>query len=97
MIAAVAVNLSGVWAGLFSLPVFASEQALLEAWPQAKVRAHLQSWVHVLTHKDLHLHPVQLQVGAGQEPVDRQGQWFTPSQALALGLPAPIRKLLQDA
>jgi A/G-specific adenine glycosylase len=88
---------SGVWAGLFSLPVFASAQALLEAWPQAKVLAHLPAWVHVLTHKDLHLHPVQLQVGAGQESVDRQGQWFTPTQALALGLPAPIRKLLQGA
>ena len=87
----------GVWAGLFSLPVFASQQTLREAWPQAKVLAHLPAWVHVLTHKDLHLHPVQLQVGAGQAPADRQGQWFTPSQALALGLPAPIRRLLQGA
>lgn len=87
----------GVWAGLFSLPVFASEQALLQAWPQAKVVAHVQAWVHVLTHKDLHLHPVQLRVRTGQVLADRQGQWFTPTQALALGLPAPIRKLLQDA
>jgi A/G-specific adenine glycosylase len=85
----------GVWAGLFSLPVFPSEQALLEAWPQAKVWAHLPSWVHVLTHKDLHLHPVQLQVQAGHTPADGQGKWFTQTQALALGLPAPIRKLLQ--
>ena len=87
----------GVWAGLFSLPVFPSEQALLGAWPQAKVRAHLPSWVHVLTHKDLHLHPVQLQVQAGHTPADGQGKWFTQTQALALGLPAPIRKLLQGA
>ena len=87
----------GVWAGLFSLPVFPSEPALLEAWPQAKVRAHLPSWVHVLTHKDLHLHPVQLHVQVGQLPADGQGKWFTQTQALELGLPAPIRKLLQGA
>ena len=85
----------GVWAGLFSLPVFSSEKELLEAWPGGRVQAYLPAWVHVLTHKDLHLHPVQLQVHVGQAPSDWQGQWLTRSQALALGLPAPIRKLLE--
>ena len=85
----------GVWAGLFSMPVFASDEALREAWPQAKVVACLPAWVHVLTHKDLHLHPVQVRAAAGDVPANHQGQWFTLEQALKLGLPAPVRKLLQ--
>ena len=87
----------GVWAGLFSLPVFESDEALMGAWPQAAVVERLPAWVHVLTHKDLHLHPVQVKVAAGDVPADQQGQWFTLEQALKLGLPAPVRKLLQQS
>jgi len=51
----------GVWAGLYCLPVFGSRDALEDALPRpARQRLReAQPFVHVLTHKDLHLHPVQ--------------------------------------
>ena len=87
----------GVWAGLYCLPVFASREALdtvLPERPRAKVH-EAEPFVHVLTHKDLHLHPVQALVPAGWAA--GEGQWFGPREWPALGLPAPVRKLLERA
>jgi A/G-specific adenine glycosylase len=89
---------TGVWAGLYCLPVFESFEALLAALP-AKYRTQLQEgavFKHVLTHKDLHLHPVELTLPS---PVKLgaaigEGQWVANTDWPALGLPAPIRKLL---
>ena len=89
---------TGVWAGLYCLPVFESFEALQAALP-VKYRTQLQEggvFKHVLTHKDLHLHPVQLmlpnpaKLGASLG----EGQWVAQADWPALGLPAPVRKLL---
>ena len=85
----------GIWAGLYSLPVYASGSALLEhpAVSSARSCTALPAFVHVLTHRDLHLHPVAVEVGVpGSSHAD--AGWFTREQWQALGLPAPIRKLL---
>ncbi len=88
----------GVWAGLHCLPLFESEQALLQSMPAALRRkcSALPAFTHVLTHKDLHLHPWRLLLpdtathwGAGR--------WVAPQEWPALGLPAPIRRLLETA
>jgi A/G-specific adenine glycosylase len=85
----------GVWAGLYCLPVFASREALDEVLPKrAKVR-ETQPFVHVLTHKDLHLHPVEVALPSGWNGIE--GQWFARSEWPALGLPAPVRKLLGNS
>jgi A/G-specific adenine glycosylase len=93
----------GVWAGLWSLPEFDSTSAFESAsaaWPG---RAEpLPSFVHVLTHLDWTLHPVRWAIPArtGAARVAKlveawpSGQWFAAGEALALGLPAPLRKLL---
>jgi A/G-specific adenine glycosylase len=51
---------------------------------------------HVLTHKDLHLHPVQLTlpIAAKLGAAVGDGQWVPRADWPALGLPAPVRKLL---
>jgi A/G-specific adenine glycosylase len=85
----------GVWAGLYCLPLFDSREALAQAVP-AKARPALEDeppLLHALTHKDLHLHPVRVPVGAKSLRRDA-GAWFAPAQWTALGLPAPVRKLL---
>ncbi|MBK9573350.1 MAG: A/G-specific adenine glycosylase [Rhodoferax sp.] len=87
----------GVWAGLYCVPLFedrASLQATLpEPWHHALVDGPVVR--HVLTHKDLHLHPVALSVpDSGLQPT-ADGHWFTAQRWPSLGLPAPIRKLLQ--
>jgi A/G-specific adenine glycosylase len=83
----------GIWAGLFSLPVFDSEDQLLAAWPQGRDAEYITAWKHVLTHRDLHLHPVRLTGAARQNP-DCDGQWVDATVWPELGLPAPIRTLL---
>jgi A/G-specific adenine glycosylase len=87
----------GVWAGLHCLPLFDSEDALVNHVPldlQASLQA-LPVSTHVLTHKDLFLHTWQLRVP------DRStdwgaGRWISVDAWPDVGLPAPIRKLLQQ-
>ncbi len=88
----------GIWAGLYCLPVFESREALQAKLPprfQARLR-DAPPFTHVLTHKDLHLHPV-----AAQLPVSAlagfEGAWVAADRWAALGLPAPIRTLLSRA
>jgi A/G-specific adenine glycosylase len=94
---------SGIWGGLYCLPVFDSQEALSGSVPAA-ARAGLKPktpFVHVLTHKDLHLKPFVSQLTARQKlanaltAAERGGAWFGPSRWPALGLPAPVRKLLE--
>ena len=85
----------GIWAGLHALPVFESAESLNAAL-QPEERSHTIDeavFIHVLTHKDLHVHPVLL---AGIEPraLSDVGRWLTRSQWEPLGLPAPVRKRL---
>ncbi len=86
---------TGIWAGLYCLPVFDSRDELAAALP-ATARAALRddpAFLHVLTHKDLYLHPVAAQLKNSALNKDAGG-WFDAGQWPALGLPAPIRKLL---
>jgi A/G-specific adenine glycosylase len=87
----------GVWAGLYCLPVFDSREALQMQLP-VRFRARLQdapAFTHVLTHKDLHLHPVTVQLPVSAK-TGLEGAWFAADQWPGLGLPAPIRKLLSQ-
>ena len=86
---------TGIWAGLYCLPVFESRDDLAAALP-AKARSQLSdnpAFLHVLTHKDLYLHPVGAKLNISVLSKDAGG-WFDAAQWPALGLPAPIRKLL---
>ena len=88
----------GVWAGLYCLPVFESFETLQAAIP-APYRAALtegEPFKHVLTHKDMHLHPVLCTLPKKVAPssYSGEGRWFDKSAWPDLGLPAPIRKLL---
>ena len=95
--------LRGVWAGLWTPPLHDALdelEALAADWP-----GHGESLApidHALTHFDWHLQPwrqrlpsrlsaARLAALEAELPV---GRWFTVEQALALGLPAPVRKLL---
>lgn len=87
----------GVWAGLQCFPLFESEAALRSALApghEASLQAE-PTFVHVLTHKDLHLHPWRLEWPAGADLGALPGRWVGAAQWPALGLPAPIRKLLE--
>ena len=85
----------GVWAGLYCFMVFENRQAL-EAYVPVRYRVKLRdaaTFKHVLTHKDLHLHPVRLEVSS-KTFQKAEGQWFAADEWPKLGLPAPVRSLL---
>jgi A/G-specific adenine glycosylase len=88
---------SGIWGGLHCVPVFESHEALQAAvGTRARASPELQedpSFVHVLTHRDLHLHPVRTRLPRTALR-DVTGAWFGAAQWPQLGLPSPVRKLL---
>jgi A/G-specific adenine glycosylase len=89
---------TGVWAGLWSLPEAPTPadwraRAADSAWPGTG--EDLPPFVHVLTHRDWTLAPLRWTLPArAKAPAGLEGRWFEREEALALGLPAPIRKLL---
>jgi A/G-specific adenine glycosylase len=95
---------SGVWAGLWSLPEFASVDDLLShvaGWPGHTET--LPAISHVLTHFDWALSPV-VHVLAPQSHRDVSlqktwpaGRWVRGAELSQFGLPAPVAKLLNQA
>ena len=93
-----------MWAGLYCLPVFDSYEALRATVSPTDV-SFLQDgevFKHVLTHKDLHIHPVRLQINIKDNKLNHsviniKGNWVAASEWPKLGLPAPVRKLLQSS
>lgn len=96
----------GVWGGLWSLPEFDSAAVFAAAtahWPGT--REALPSFKHALTHFDWRLHPVRWTLPARTSAAHGravasalpQGRWFSLVEALDLGLPAPLRKLLTSS
>ena len=96
----------GVWGGLWCLPTFdetASLLAVTAGWPGSAER--LAPIEHALTHFDWGLQPVRWRLpsrlGAARlEAVEADlpaGRWVTPAEALAMGVPAPLRRLLETA
>jgi A/G-specific adenine glycosylase len=94
---------TGVWAGLWSLPELESADAFeahTRGWPGEA--EDLPSFTHVLTHLDWTLHPVRWRLpdrvsAARMKSITGSlppGRWFGLDEALAAGLPAPLRKLL---
>ena len=100
---------SGIWGGLYCLPAFENQDALEAFVPKHLYlsMAFVMPFKHVLTHKDLHLHPVRVDFSAADEmPLTATdtdtlptsvGAWYTPDAWPAMGLPAPIRKLFHNA
>ena len=91
---------TGVWAGLWSLPEYADAaelESLAAGWPgQGEWLAPIE---HALTHFDWTLQPMAWQLPArARLPAGLPaGRWTRRDEALALGLPAPLRKLLAEA
>lgn len=95
---------TGIWAGMQAPPLFDTEAAL-SAWLHAigisshrhTAQATGPTIKHVLTHKDLHLTPVTVQL---PEPLDvlpsagREGFWVGKAALHEAPLPAPAKKWL---
>ena len=88
----------GVWAGLWTLPEYASKDELVDATGGWLGRG---TWLpeirHALTHFDWTLRPLAWHwpLRSRTLPELPPGRWATPEEARALGLPAPVRRLLE--
>lgn len=89
---------TGVWAGLYCFPSFDSRPELDRFIPDrfSGGAEDLPAFKHVLTHKDLYLHPVRVSVPRSVVQ-EHPGRWFAPQDWPSLGLPAPVRQLLVQA
>jgi len=96
----------GIWAGLHCTPVFHSEAAAsvaasvdLAPGLRPELRA-LPAVTHNLTHRELRLHPVLVDMPSAALAVHmhmhmhNQGQWVPVTRLETVGLPAPVRQLL---
>ncbi len=84
----------GVWAGLWSLPLYEDETQLEARARQLSTAAPqpLPRIEHALTHFDWVLHPRRLLLDQSVKPGD--GAWVAREELGRYALPAPLKKLL---
>ena len=93
---------TGIWASLWSLPQADAHESARQ-WFNAHVHGDsgqaetLAEIPHTFTHYRLHMQPLRWQQLAARDPVRDNAdlRWVSRADLAALGLPAPIRKLLQ--
>ncbi|MBA4111144.1 MAG: A/G-specific adenine glycosylase [Leptothrix sp. (in: Bacteria)] len=98
---------TGVWASLWTLPLFDNEADLLAAAAALGLPAPEAQPVvnHVLTHLDWRLHPMRsvsptglkealFPHGSGAD-TDIAGRWVPLAELASIGLPAPFRRFLE--
>lgn len=96
---------TGVWGGLWTLPLLESDAALHALWgPALAERAEAQPRSkHVLTHLDWWLNPRRLVLSDAQEAAllaetlqarEPSGRWVPLADLANWGLPAPIKRWL---
>jgi A/G-specific adenine glycosylase len=84
----------GVWAGLWTLPMFDDEASAVAALPGAQLET-LPRIEHALTHFDWVLHTARAEVAAGS--MTPGGTWVAREKLVNYALPAPLKKLIQES
>jgi A/G-specific adenine glycosylase len=93
----------GIWGGLWSLPQFDSREDLIAALNPSMQTAEdgvasLVKWEafrHTFSHYHLEIEPHRLD-RVREAPAEWQGQWHDLDKAPQLGLPAPVKKLVEQ-
>jgi A/G-specific adenine glycosylase len=92
----------GVWAELWSLPE--AEDIDAAKLGAASVHArddivfrHLPRFTHTFSHYRLDVTPIAFDIGIKARIADESNRrWVSPAEAAQLGLPAPVRKLIEN-
>ena len=85
---------TGVWAGLWTLPMFDDEVALrAQAIALDAELLALPSIAHSLTHFDWLLHPHQAHLSRAT-PMSGPGEWVARESLPSYAVPAPLKRLL---
>lgn len=93
--------ISGIWGGLWgfeqhdTLPDPA--QCVRELWGHDGVSIRQGAlFSHALTHRLLRITPIFVHLQHVIQDAGGGGWWATPQQALAVGIPVPVRRVLQE-
>jgi len=92
----------GIWGGLWCPPLLNDVQLASGSWAsellaQAGAAQALPALRHAFTHFDLELQPLRIVIDAAPSIAEPdRGRWVTLSELRALGLPTPIRKLIEQ-
>jgi A/G-specific adenine glycosylase len=95
---------TGIWAGLWSFPECPMRTNITQ-WSQDQLNLRvdhfqrLQKFKHVFTHFQLNISPVYILMHRKKETSflnSKRYIWYSLDKPIALGLPAPIKKLLQS-
>jgi len=82
---------TGIWGGLWSLPEFEDQKAILKKYAGIKKLKILAPFRHTFSHYHLDITPIEGQL----ERVKHDGGvWFDPQKPSKLGLSAPVKKIL---
>lgn len=85
----------GIWAGLQCVPVAASEAAARAVVPGGGTAVReMPAIAHALTHRELRLHPLLVELPMTGAAPAADGAWHALSGMDDMGLPAPVRQLL---
>ena len=82
---------SGIWGGLWSLP----ESADLPLPTEVQVKTSHNAVRHDFTHFRLHIHIGRARLNASMVHDGVDQGWFSLAQALGMGLPQPVRKIIE--
>ena len=77
----------GIWAGMWSFPEKFNDVLTKKGQPMQKVS-------HVLTHRRLTIQPMMLDLNKQKVVIEPNQLWFVFEDALALGVPKPVRTIL---
>ena len=92
----------GIWGGLWSLPESNEEDQLVmetEQRFQCQLSSanRLTSFRHTFSHYHLMIQPIVFAMGmTGAVAESTKYQWYSKEVALTLGLPAPVRQILEE-
>ncbi|HEY1132850.1 MAG TPA: A/G-specific adenine glycosylase [Roseateles sp.] len=84
---------TGVWAGLWTLPMYHDEAGARAALPGAVLET-LPRIEHALTHFDWVLHTMRVEAPEGNLP---GGTWVAREKLADYALPAPLKKLIDES
>ncbi len=92
----------GIWGGLWSLPEAPDTLSAAEVCQHrfgfcVDFSPAEADFFHVFTHFRLTITPLSGQVQQAHTLADAQANWFSFAEAQALGLPAPVRRLLESS
>lgn len=90
---------SGIWGGLLCLPECTDSgaaQLLLDKLGDGELTVSLPEFEHQLTHFRLIItpQPAELHHLRSDRMADHNGTWLTVEEAIAAGLPTPVRRIL---